>query len=337
MTPRSHVKCVALCMLLYASCMTAHKDHDGIVLKCDHVNISKVLAMPSLFNDSSGYQAYELASGSQKRVPGRHEITFHMPKAQFHELSLGEVDVSPLVFREPLVPPLGGYKYGKDGASTNEESVGFGAISDGLSIAQRDKFWQPIFYRPEPMPGLNMVVMYQMLDSAFRGTEGSGWQKLPDQAIVKLYHRDAVLDTIYPELKVRGHLDKSGFKILFNCLRAHFDSLYRTYHPIRGATWGAGNRNAAWAFEDKPFRELIRRHSWLTRDSIVVQLYCSPADILRKYYRYGGKDNLLFDSLSCTYKNVPQGTADAVDNAMDIQWEDLAISITYTLASGIIF
>lgn len=204
-------------------------------------------------------------------------------------------------------------------------------IDDGLDVARVNKVWLPIFYRPSPMNGLNMVVAYQMVDSVYDGSEGSGWSLLPDKAVAMLYHRDAVLDTLYPELRNRSNLDHSAFESLFKCLESHFDSLVLPGPSAYSHSWSTDLGSTELPYHDKPFRSLIRHRAWLTVDSLAVELYCNPANPPDTYVIYnGGANSFLFDTTKSTYQLVPDSTPGSQEYAYDIQWEDLAIWIVYT-------
>lgn len=330
MIRQTHISHVAYYFFsVVIACSPAHSPKAPINVSCDSATLDKVLVMPSLFSDSAGYRAFENAHRSIVRVPKRKVFTYHT-KGQFRDLPEPEGDVTRDVFTQMFLDFSDGYEYFKLSYTFTDADMAYAAIHDGINVARQEPVWLPVFYRPHPLAGLNMVVIYQMVDSIYYGTGIYGWMHLKKKAIVKLYHQDAVLDTLYPDLRAKAPLESAKFRTLFNCLQGHFDKIYPSRYPKEPLITYDELGMDAWAYRDKPYRDIIRHHAWLTPDSVAIQLYCLPSDILRKYYRYGGESDLLFDSIACTYRNVPQGTPGAIDNAYDIRWEDLAIWIVYT-------
>ena len=218
-----------------------------------------------------------------------------------------------------------------DGYRNSELYSGVPVIDDYINVARprHGPVMLPVFYRPSPLAGMNMVVMHQMVDSMYYITDG--WQLLAEQSMVKLYHRDAVLDTVFPDLRASGAFDQERFRLLFDCLQAHFDSLYAPRDPGYPVVTHDDLDGGTGAFHDKPFRDLVRHHAWLSPDSVVVQLYCFPADVLKKYVLMEpGIHSYLLDSTTFTYKRMYKETPGAHVFVHDIQWEDLAIWIVYT-------
>lgn len=316
----------ATCMVLILGCSVNQERNYQNDLLCNTDLINAALSMPKLGVDSSEIRKFEERIGSRVRMPGRRRFIIDSPKAKHVYNDSTFARISELFFGGRIVAKR--YRpsriYHKESAPDGGELV-----PDGLDIARPELFWLPIFYRPRPMNGLNMVVMHQLIDSMYYS--GKGWWTLPDVSVVKLYSRDAVLDSVYPELQVNRTLDRESFALLFNCLQAHFDSLSASgaERNSNGLTTDLGAEDAP--FRDKAFKHLIRHHAWLAPDSVAIELYCYPADRLRKYMLYdGGAHSFVIDSASGMYLKVANETVNAKELVYDIQWEDLAIWIVYT-------
>lgn len=310
------------------ACTQPERHREGPQVHCDRIAMASILTMPDLGTDSASIRTFEIRIGSRIKVPGRiYDGKYYTPKAQFPNKSWQNSHITELVFNSDF--HWSPNEYNQYIYPYMDEMDGSGGnFYDGIDVAKKSQIWHPVFYRPSPIPGLNMLVAHSFIDSAYFSF--TGWRPVPKNSVVKLYNRDAIMDSLFPDLRIRDGVDKNEFRSLFNCLQAHFDSLYQNrYSEVRVLQYQDLGRDV-WAFHDKPFRDLIRYHTWLTPDSVAIKLYCFPADNLRKYYHWGGTSDLLFDSLTCTYRRVPQGTTSAVDNAMDIQWDDLAIWIVYT-------
>lgn len=157
---RKHLSLLWLLVLLL-NCKPKSTTDYRPALNCDQQAIESILTMPPLNADSNATKAFEALQGSQVRVPGyRPDRVFHTPKDINPPKSWGNTHA--------LEVALGGRvdaeRYESDaswaGGSTD-------LIDDGLGVARLNKVWLPVFYRPAPIPGLNMVVFYQMLDSTY--------------------------------------------------------------------------------------------------------------------------------------------------------------------------
>ena len=318
---------VFICLIASLSGCTSKEDTGRMpALNCNQRVLGKVLTMPSLAADSVEIKQSEQALGSHIRRPGyRWGPIYYMPDYKNSIPRWG----NPHLLEEALQGAVVAKRYELD---WNRLGLTGGLmIDDGLDVARVNKVWLPIFYRPSPMDGLNMVVAYQMVDSVYDGSEGSGWSQLPDKAVAMLYHRDAVLDTLYPELRNRSNLDHSAFESLFKCLEAHFDSLVLPGPSAYSHSWSTDLGSTELPYHDKPFRSLIRHRAWLTVDSLAVELYCNPANPPDTYVIYnGGANSFLLDTITSTYRLVPDSTPGSQEYVYDIQWEDLAIWIVYT-------
>ncbi len=307
-----------------SGCRNAPPEDELTLYPCDSIVVAKFLDMPSVVGDSTDILIFERSSGSTSSVLGSGRTVIPTPNGQFYPECTYEGALLPIVFpgRFGEYPPWG-FKY-------IEGDFGGGVLlsSDNADVARISAYRMPVFRRPSPVPWLQVVVAHELIDSTISGS--IAWWRIPDRSVMKIYHRDAILDTLFPAPPPASPFDREGFSALFNCLQRYFDARYPLRYPKEPLiTWKDMGREKL-CFEDKPYRDLIRHRAWLRPDSVMVELYCFPADPLMKYYWWGGTSDLLFDSMACTYHPVPQGIPGAVDSAWDIMWEDLAIWIVYT-------
>ena len=331
--------------MLGSSCGPTRPEESSVVA-CDSASIDALLNMPSVSWDSSAILGFERSQGSVARVLSGI-VVLHNPKNQFPSpdtLGLwGFRSAFPYRFTEYY--PWG-FKYveGRDGSGSL-------IAGNDHNVARREYSRLPVFRRPSPLTWLQVVVAHELIDSIIVPAT-IPWTRIQDRSVMKIYHRDAILDTLFPAPQSSTSFEREGFIALFNCLQQHFDARYPLRYPNEPVV--RYSRRDKIYFGDKPFRDLIRHHAWLRPDSVEVELYCFPADPLNKYYWYGAYDSerfdsiacvtckpgevpprlwynsLLFDSIACRYETVPQGTPGSVESAWDIKWEDLAIWLVYT-------
>lgn len=205
-----------------------------------------------------------------------------------------------------------------------------GLVHDGSgALVQLNKpVWYPYFHKRSPLPFLNMEVAYEVLDSIWVDQ----WTPLEKRVVIKLYHRDSMLDVFFPERTVVAPFNMHEFRSAYQVIKSHFDSRYQSHYDPLGH-----NINESNIFKDKPYRDLINLSCWLTPDSVAIELYCFPADILDRYIRIDPIGRLVLDTTTETYHREPAirkdedgyPVGDASSVAYEIHSEDLAIWVVY--------
>jgi|GEM_PF-2916954 len=324
--------CIFLCMNLLLSCKSESGEGSFANRPCDSTIIDALLKMPILPSDSANILRFERELGSRSGIPQRQFVILPKLKSQFQSSDTLYGNMMYLIFPFRFVErPPWGFLYeptGKIGSPYSGYSHLF--LSNNAEIARKEPYWLPVFRRPSPIPWLQIAVAHEMLDSV---ASSFHWHKVRGMSMMKIYHRDAILDTVFPAPRPSDSFDTAAFRNLFECIQQHFDARYPLRYPKEPVV--RYNYEDEVHFGDKPFRDLIRHHAWLRPDSVMVELYCFPADHVDKYYWWGGERHLLFDIASCTYTEAPQGTPGSVASAWDIRWEDLAIWLVYTDVSEI--
>ncbi len=319
---------LALCILA-TSCTITTKERHCI---CRDGLIDSLLVHAPMRSDSTVRLVFESERNSRK---------FYFNKRASDGYG-GQTFMTEWVFPRQFKDYSGEYLYGAsryDGqvwSSSIWYGHGFTLVDNPLQDrrwSNRD-FWVPFFHRPSPIPYLNMEVAYQQRDSAWDGDVDKPYWQNDGVVAIKLYHRDSILDKLFPERKNQQTFDMVDFRQVFCCLREHFAQRYQVQHPGKPIV----SLSEEYFFADKPYKDLMKHYSWISQDRLIgYELYCLPADLLRRYFLsdYDPDQHLVYDSVAKRYGTKPWTVADSTrrlegDWVYDIREEDLAIWIVIT-------